>query len=90
VLGGTVALHDGRQWIDGNPGDSLHVPIGGVHGFRNESGEPAAMLLLFTRPVRRVRTTSRRSPTPPGGPRWTTPTGRRSSSGTTPSGCSQR
>jgi quercetin dioxygenase-like cupin family protein len=48
VLGGTVALHDGRQWIDGNPGDSLHVPIGGVHGFRNESGEPAAMLLLFT------------------------------------------
>ena len=34
--------------VDGNPGDFLHVPIGGVHGFRNESGEPAAMLLLFT------------------------------------------
>ena len=48
VLSGTVRLHDGRQWIDGNPGDFLHVPIGGVHGFRNESGEPAAMLLLFT------------------------------------------
>ncbi len=48
VLSGTVRLHDGRQWIDGHPGDFLHVPIGGVHGFRNESGEPAAMLLLFT------------------------------------------
>jgi hypothetical protein len=24
------------------------VPEGGVHGFRNESGEPASMLLLFT------------------------------------------
>jgi quercetin dioxygenase-like cupin family protein len=48
VLSGTVRLHDGRQWIDGGPGDFLHVPIGGVHGFRNESGEPASMLLLFT------------------------------------------
>lgn len=25
----------------------MHVPIGGVHGFRNESGEPASMLLHF-------------------------------------------
>ncbi|MCW2532845.1 MAG: hypothetical protein JWP62_2415 [Blastococcus sp.] len=25
------------------------MPEGGVHGFRNESGEPASMLLLFTR-----------------------------------------
>jgi hypothetical protein len=24
------------------------VPVGGIHGFRNESGEPASMLLLFT------------------------------------------
>jgi len=24
------------------------VPQGGVHGFRNESGEPATMLILFT------------------------------------------
>ena len=24
------------------------MPVGGVHGFRNESGEPASMLLLFT------------------------------------------
>ena len=25
----------------------MFVPEGGVHGFRNESGEPASMLLLF-------------------------------------------
>jgi uncharacterized RmlC-like cupin family protein len=27
------------------PGDFVHVPEGGVHVFRNESGEPASMLL---------------------------------------------
>jgi quercetin dioxygenase-like cupin family protein len=48
VLTGTVRLHDGRGWRDAGPGDFFHVPIGGVHGFRNESGEPASMLLLFT------------------------------------------
>jgi quercetin dioxygenase-like cupin family protein len=47
VLSGTVRLYDGRQWIDATPGDFLFVPEGGVHGFRNESGEPASMLLLF-------------------------------------------
>ena len=48
VLSGTVRLHDGRGWVDGRPGDFLYVPQGGVHGFRNESGEPASMLILFT------------------------------------------
>ena len=48
VLSGTVRLFDGSRWLDGTPGDFLHVPEGGIHGFRNESGEPAAMLLLFT------------------------------------------
>ena len=48
MLNGTVRLHDGRRWVDAGPGDFFHVPIGGVHGFRNESGEPASMLLLFT------------------------------------------
>jgi mannose-6-phosphate isomerase-like protein (cupin superfamily) len=47
VLSGTVQLYDGTRWIDGKPGDFLFVPEGGVHGFRNESGEPASMLLLF-------------------------------------------
>ena len=48
VLSGTVRLFDGERWLDGAPGDFLHVPEGGIHGFRNESGEPASMLLLFT------------------------------------------
>jgi quercetin dioxygenase-like cupin family protein len=48
VLSGTVRLFDGSRWLDGTPGDFLHVPEGGIHGFRNESGEPAAVLLLFT------------------------------------------
>lgn len=48
VLSGTVRLYDGRRWADGRPGDFLFVPEGGIHGFRNESGEPASMLLLFT------------------------------------------
>ena len=38
--------HEG--WVDAHAGDFIHVPPGGVHGFRNTSGEPASMLLLFT------------------------------------------
>jgi mannose-6-phosphate isomerase-like protein (cupin superfamily) len=48
VLSGEVRLHDGHGWVDGHPGDFLFVPAGGVHGFRNESGQPASMLILFT------------------------------------------
>ncbi|MFI6915943.1 cupin domain-containing protein [Streptosporangium sp. NPDC050284] len=47
VLSGTVRLFDGRSWTDATAGDFLYVPEGGVHSFRNESGEPASMLLLF-------------------------------------------
>jgi len=47
VLSGTVRLFDGRSWTDATAGDFLYVPEGGVHCFRNESGEPASMLLLF-------------------------------------------
>jgi mannose-6-phosphate isomerase-like protein (cupin superfamily) len=47
VLHGTVRIYDGRRWIDATPGDYVHVPEGGVHAFRNESGEPASMLLHF-------------------------------------------
>ena len=43
-----MRLYDGERWLDGSPGDFLHVPEGGIHGFRNESGEPASMLILFT------------------------------------------
>lgn len=48
VLTGTVRLFDGDKWFDAAPGDFVYVPQGGVHAFRNESGAPASMLLLFT------------------------------------------
>jgi mannose-6-phosphate isomerase-like protein (cupin superfamily) len=47
ILSGTVRIYDGTQWIDAGPGDFVHVPEGGIHAFRNESGEPASMLLHF-------------------------------------------
>lgn len=47
VLSGAVGLYDGERWRDAQPGDVLHVPAGGVHAFRNDSGAPASMLILF-------------------------------------------
>lgn len=48
ILAGSVRIYDGRRWIDTGPGDFVHVPEGGIHAFRNESGEPATMLLHFS------------------------------------------
>jgi mannose-6-phosphate isomerase-like protein (cupin superfamily) len=47
VISGAVKLFDGTDWVDATPGDFLFVPEGGIHGFRNESGEDASMLILF-------------------------------------------
>ncbi|GAA4365807.1 cupin domain-containing protein [Nocardioides caricicola] len=47
ILSGTVMLHDGTDWRATGAGDFAHVPEGGIHGFRNESDEPASMLILF-------------------------------------------
>ena len=47
VLTGAVRIFDGTEWIEATPGDFVHVPAGGIHGFRNESGQPASMLLHF-------------------------------------------
>lgn len=47
VLSGTLSLYDGTQWADGRQNDFLYVPPGGIHGFRNESDEPASLLMLF-------------------------------------------
>jgi mannose-6-phosphate isomerase-like protein (cupin superfamily) len=47
ILSGTVQLFNGERWIDATPGDYLYVPEGGIHGFRNNSGERASMLILF-------------------------------------------
>ncbi|WP_433241331.1 cupin domain-containing protein [Streptosporangium sp. CA-135522] len=47
ILSGTVRMYDGVSWFDATPGDFVHVPEGGIHSFRNESGAPASMLLHF-------------------------------------------
>ena len=47
VLSGAVQLFDGTDWREGRPGDFAYVPEGGIHGFRNVSGEPASLLILF-------------------------------------------
>lgn len=48
ILSGTMRLFGGEEWITARSGDFLHVPVGGLHAFRNESDEPASMLLLFS------------------------------------------
>ncbi|MFI6477472.1 cupin domain-containing protein [Nonomuraea sp. NPDC050663] len=48
VLEGAVNIFNGEKWLECGPGDFVHVPIGGVHGFRNESGAPASMLIHFS------------------------------------------
>ncbi len=47
VLTGTIAIFDGTSWLDTEPGDWVHVPEGGIHAFKNNSGVPASMLLHF-------------------------------------------
>jgi len=47
ILSGTVRLFDGERWVDTKAGDFLFVPEGGLHGFQNESDDPASMLILF-------------------------------------------
>ncbi len=47
VLSGTVQLYDGKDWLDATPGGFDYVPEGGIHGFRNESGKPVSLLILF-------------------------------------------
>ena len=46
VLDGVVSVFTGDTWVKARSGDFLHVPPGGLHGFRNEDG-PATMLLHF-------------------------------------------
>jgi mannose-6-phosphate isomerase-like protein (cupin superfamily) len=48
VLSGVIRILHGNDTLDAGPGDFVHVPPGGVHGFRNESGRPASMVILFT------------------------------------------
>ncbi|CAN5618129.1 hypothetical protein BH23CHL7_BH23CHL7_08150 [soil metagenome] len=47
MLAGRVRIYDGAEWHDAAVGDFVHVPAGGIHGFSNESGAPAQMLIHF-------------------------------------------
>ncbi len=47
VLSGAVELFQGERWVQSHAGDFVHVPEGGLHGFRNVSPEPASMLIHF-------------------------------------------
>ena len=47
VLTGRVTVYDGREWIPVDPGGFVHVPPGGLHGFRNDTDAEAAMLIHF-------------------------------------------
>ena len=55
VVSGTVKLFNGSDWLEVSEGGFLFVPPGGVHGFQNDSGAPASMLILFTPGVARER-----------------------------------
>lgn len=47
LLRGTVHLFNGDTWLEARAGDFLYVPKGGIHAFRNNSDQPASMLILF-------------------------------------------
>jgi mannose-6-phosphate isomerase-like protein (cupin superfamily) len=47
LVAGAIEIYDGREWVDARPGDFVHVPEGGIHGFRNNSDQPATLLIHF-------------------------------------------
>jgi mannose-6-phosphate isomerase-like protein (cupin superfamily) len=47
LLSGTVEFYDGNEWTNRGRNDFVYVPPGGIHGWHNESDEPASMLVLF-------------------------------------------
>lgn len=48
VLRGAVEFYDGRDWTVGTADDHVFIPQGGIHAFRNVSGEVAEMLMMST------------------------------------------
>jgi quercetin dioxygenase-like cupin family protein len=55
VLDGQVRLYDGATFLTAVKGDYLYVPPNGIHAFRNDSDEPASMLILFAPGIPRER-----------------------------------
>ncbi|WP_409333099.1 cupin domain-containing protein [Trujillonella humicola] len=53
VVSGELTLYAGDRWQACRAGDFALAHEGGVHGFRNDSGEPATFLILFTPGVAR-------------------------------------
>ncbi|WP_020518851.1 cupin domain-containing protein [Catelliglobosispora koreensis] len=47
VMSGVMTFFNGDKWIDVEEGGFLYVPPGGIHGFSNNSGADASMLILF-------------------------------------------
>src|SRR5215210_3212180 len=47
VIDGAPSFWNGEAWTRGGPGFYLHVPEGGIHGFRNDSDTSASFLILF-------------------------------------------
>jgi quercetin dioxygenase-like cupin family protein len=48
VVSGELTLYAGDRWQPSRAGDFALAHERGVHGFRNDSDEPAAFLILFT------------------------------------------
>lgn len=48
ILSGTVEIYDGTEWVTTKPGDFVYVPAGGIHAFRNNTDEPASMMVIFS------------------------------------------
>jgi quercetin dioxygenase-like cupin family protein len=55
VVSGTVTLYNGDAWNPLPAGGFCYVPRGGIHGFRNDGDDPAAMLILFAPGIERER-----------------------------------
>jgi quercetin dioxygenase-like cupin family protein len=51
-VSGTLRFRLGRKRVTLGPGDTLVVPAGTPHGFRNASREPASFLIELTPPLR--------------------------------------
>jgi mannose-6-phosphate isomerase-like protein (cupin superfamily) len=45
ILEGEVTVHVGEEQIVATQGMFVNIPVGSLHGFKNESGQPARMLI---------------------------------------------
>jgi len=48
VLQGTLTFQAAGRTIQASPGDSIHIPRGTVHSFKNEGKEPAKGLVVIS------------------------------------------